>query len=338
MLGAVWVSVFGMLLLVWTIAALVFYAPVTVVAALGAVAITLVAVVLGVRDALPAAVIFAMAFALVSNFGTTLRGFRAGWKHGVAYLGHMGAAVMLIGVIASSGYGRSAQVQLPLNQSRNALGYQLTFKGMQHEDGGKDHAVIAVAGPNHENFTARARFFWSEYNQGWMKNPHIQRSLTQDLYISPLEMVGADPKDPGGVWFNPGETKQFGSVRYTFDGFLPEPGNGKMKLTANITVETGGRTVPLKPTFEIDMASGQQTHHADYIPGGGEVGIVSADPNGGRVELKLPGQEQGAAGAEVLAVEVSTKPFINLVWLGAILMLGSAFMVMVRRSQDMAKA
>ena len=337
-LDGMWVSVFGIVLLLWVVVALVFYAPVTLTAALGALVFSLIAAVLGVRDALPAAVVFAMAFALIANVGTTLRGFRAGWKHGVAYLAHMGAAVMLIGVISSSKYGQSAQVQLPINESRNALGYRLTFKGMQHEPDGKDHAVIAVAGPNNEAFTARARFFWSEYNQGWMKNPHIQRYVTKDLYISPLEMVGENSHEaPGGTWFNPGETRQVGSVRYTFEGFLPEPGPTKMKLTANLTVETGGRTVPLKPTFEIDMASGQQVHHADYIPGGGEVSIMSADPNGGRVQLKLPASETGA-GAEILAVEVSTKPFINLVWLGAILMLGSAFVVMIRRGQDLARA
>jgi cytochrome c-type biogenesis protein CcmF len=331
-----WVAVFGMILLLWIVAATVFYAPVTVVAAVGAVVLAVVAAVLGVRDAMPLAVIFAMAFALVANWGVTVRGFRAGWKHGVAYLGHMGVSVLLIGVIASSGYGRSAQVQLPMNEARNALGYQLTFKGMQHSPDGKDQAVIAVAGPD-RNFTAHARFFWSEYNQGWMKNPHIERFLTKDVYISPLEMVGSNPQDQGGVWFNPGETKQVGAVKYTFDGFLPEPGEGKMKLTANVTVEQGGRTVPLKPTFEIDMASGTQTHHADYIPGGGEVSIVSADPNGGRVLLRLPGAETGPS-AEVLAVEVSTKPFINLVWLGAIVMLGSAFLVVVRRGQDLSRA
>ena len=42
----------------------------------------------------------------------TARGFRHGWKHGVAYLGHTGAAVLLIGVIASSNYGRKVQVTL----------------------------------------------------------------------------------------------------------------------------------------------------------------------------------------------------------------------------------
>ena len=39
----------------------------------------------------------------------------------------------------------------------------------------------------------------------------------------------------------------------------------------------------------------------------------------------------------MLAVEISTKPFINLVWLGAILMLGATFLVVVRRAQDVAR-
>jgi cytochrome c-type biogenesis protein CcmF len=334
-IDAQWVSYAGIALLLWIVAAMVMYAPVTMVAVGMGGAITLVAIVIGVRDAMPAAVIFAMSFALCANFGVMVRGFRASWKHGVAYLGHMGASVLLIGVIASSKYGQSAQVQLPQGEARNALGYRLTFEGMKHEADGKDQAVIAVASPG-RNFTARARFFWSEYNQGWMKNPHIERFIAEDVYISPLEMVGGDPSS-AGVWFNPGESKKVGQVTYTFESMLPEPGEGRMKLTAMLTAETGGRTVPLKPTFEIDMASGQQTRSGDYLPGGGQVNLISADPNTGRAQLSLPGQEQ-VAGAQVLAVEVSTKPFINLVWLGAVVMLASVFLVMVRRGQDLARA
>jgi cytochrome c biogenesis factor len=139
------------------------------------------------------------------------------------------------------------------------------------------------------------------------------------------------------VWFSPGEKKKVGQVTYTFEDFLPEPGNGRMKLTALVTAEIGGRTVPLKPTFEIDMASGQQTRTPDYIPGGGQISLVTADPNTRKVQLALPGQEQ-AKGAEILAVEVSTKPFINLVWIGAILMLASAFLIVLRRGQDLSRA
>ena len=40
----------------------------------------------------------------------------------------------------------------------------------------------------------------------------------------------------------------------------------------------------------------------------------------------------------MLAVEVSTKPLINLVWIGAIVMLASVFLSVVRRSRDLGRA
>jgi len=290
-------------------------------------------VLAGVREPLPAAVVFTMAFALASNLMVTVRGFRAGWKHGVAYLGHMGASVLIIGTIASSGYGREAQLQLPRGEARRVLGYNLVFEGMERAPDGKDRAVIAVVAPE-RRFTAHAKFYWSEYNQGYMKQPHIERFLTHDIYISPLEMVGAE--GPGGTWFDPGETKQVGAVRYTFQGFVPESGDGRMKLTAMLTVDVGGRTVPLKPTFEVSMADGKRTVSPAYLPSGGTVSIVSADPSTGRALLSLPSDES-TKGSETLAVEVSTKPFINLVWLGAMVMLASAFLSMVRRIQDVRR-
>jgi cytochrome c-type biogenesis protein CcmF len=293
----------------------------------------LAGIVSGVREPLPAAIVFAMAFALASNFMVTLRGFRAGWKHGAAYLGHMGASILVIGVIASGGYGREAQIQLPRGEARRALGYDLVFQGMERDPEGKDHAIIAVQGDG-RSFTANTKFYWSEYNQGYMKKPHIERFLTHDIYISPLEMVGADGQ--GGTWFEPGETKQVGAVRYTFQGFIPEPGEGRMKLTALLVAEVGGRTVPLRPMFEVTMADAKRTVTPAYLPSGGTVSILSGEPSTGRALLALPSDEQVKEN-ETLAVEVSTKPFINLVWLGAVVMLASAFMSMIRRALDVQR-
>ena len=297
------------------------------------VVVAAVAIVLGVRQPMPALIMFAMGFALATNFVVTLRGFKASWKHGAAYLGHMGATVMIIGVIASSGYGLSEQLQLPRGESRKALGFDMNFQGMEKDKEGKEHALIAVVGDGRK-FTANAKFYWSEYNQGYMKKPHIERFWTHDVYISPLEMVGG--ADAGGTWFKPGETKQAGNVKFTFEGFLPEPGDGKMKLTANIVADIGGRTVPLKPVLEITMGDGKRTSTPAYLPSGGTLAIVSANPQDGSVMLALPGEERGKD-SQTLAVEVSTKPFINLVWLGAIVMLASAFMSMYRRVLDVKR-
>ena len=207
----------------------------------------------------------------------------------------------------------------------------MTFEGMKHEPDGKDLAVIAVVGPD-RSFTANTRFFQTE--QGWMRNPHIERFATRDLYISPQEFVGDD--NGGGVTFAPGDVKQVGAMKYTFQGYMPEPSGTKMKLTALFTAEIGGRTVPLKPSLEFDQANPGQVNNPDYIPGGGEIRITKADAQNHTVSVSLPGQV--APSGQVLAVEVSTKPFINLVWIGAVIMLSSVFLVMVRRGQDLTRA
>ncbi len=299
-------------------------AAVAAVVALGAVA-------LGVREAIPAAVFFAAAFALASNVAVTVRGFRAGWKHGVAYLGHTGVAVLLIGVVASSKYGAAAQVQLPQGEERTAMGYRMRYEGVKQEPGGQDRVVIAVAAPE-GRFEASPALYWSEFNQGYMKKPHIQRYLTHDVYISPLEMVGQEADD-GQLWLTRGESRQIGQVKYTFVDFDPQMGD-VIRIAARLRAELNGRTVPVRPVLEMNMKTGTRNSIPDYLPGGGSVRVTNVDPAGGRVALEVPGMARRGEG-KVLAVEVSTKPLINLVWIGAIIMLGSAFLSVVRRVQDL---
>jgi len=299
-----------------------------------ALLVTLGAVAAGVREPLPAAVVFGAAWALATNTVVTIRGFRAGWKHGAAYLGHMGVSVLLIGIVASSRYGNSVQVQLPQGQARTALGYRLTFEGVKKSDHGKDRVMIAVDAPE-RRFEALPAMYWSEFNQGYMKKPHIERFITHDIYISPLEMVGGDATEHV-LWLSKGETKQVGEVRYTFIDFDRQMGD-VVRVAARLRVEIGGRTVPARPVLEMNLQNGTPNSIPDYLPGGGSVQIASVDPNTGRVALEVPGMPRAQAG-NILAVEVSTKPLINLVWLGAIVMLASAFMSVARRVLDLKRA
>jgi len=295
---------------------------------------TLAAVFAGVREWIPALVIFGATFALVSNAVVTVRGFRSGWKHGVAYLGHMGVSVLLIGIVASSHYGNAVQVQLPRGVQRFALGFGMTYEGIQKQQNGKDRAMIAVVAPG-LRFEAQPALYWSAYNQGYMKKPHIERFLTHDVYISPLEMVGDDPNQ-NAVWFAKGETKQVGQDKYTFVGFdIQNMGTPQMSIAAQLRVESGGRTVHARP--KIEVASGAMNRIPDYLPGGRSIEMATADPNPGKVALILPGTASRPS-QEVLAVEVSTKPLINLVWISAVLMLASVFLSAIRRLQDVQRA
>ena len=297
--------------------------------------VTAIAVYLGVRSPLPAAVIFAAAWALATNIAVTIRGFRAGWKHGVAFLGHTGVSVLLIGVIASSGYGLSKQLQLPKGQTRSALGYTMRFDGLQHRKDGKDHAIIAMNSPG-SNFQATPWLYWSEYNSGYMKKPFIQRYLTHDLYISPLDMAGSEPTD-NALWLAKGESRKVGQVTYTFNDFeISGMGTPQMQIAAKMTAESGGRTVPVRPVYQPMNPS--QKSIPGYLVGGGTVEIVGADPTTSKIALSVPGLDTGPAKQEILSVEVSTKPLINLVWLGAILMLCSAFLSVARRVGELRRS
>jgi len=331
-------NVIGVVALVWLVAGMAVTIP-GVLPAVGIAALaTLGAAVWAVRDPLSIGVVFAMTFALVSNLVTTLRGFRAGWKHGVAYLGHTGVAVLLIGVVASSSCGQATQVQLPRGVERSALGYRMTYQGVRHERDGRDRVVIAVNAPE-RNFNAAPRLYWSEFNQGYMKKPHIERFLTHDIYISPLEMVGEErPGEEGTLWLAKGESKTVGQVTYTFVDFDPQMGE-IVRVAARLRAQIGGRTVPVRPVLEVNTKTGMRNSIPDYLPGGGSVEIAQVDPNSGRVSLRLPGlTHEAAQEGAVLAVEVSTKPLINLVWLGAILMVGSVFLSMARRAIDLGRA
>jgi cytochrome c-type biogenesis protein CcmF len=306
--------------------------PAVVLAAL----VTLAVIAYGVHEFLPICVVFASAFALAANAVVTVRGFRAGWKHGVAFLGHFGVSMLLIGVVASSNWGKAMQVQLPMGQQRSALGYQMTYQGVQHATDGKDRVVIAVNAPE-GRFQATPRLYWSEFNQGYMKKPHIERFLTHDVYISPLEMVG-ETHDEGMVWLKKGESKTIGQVTYTFVDFDAQMGQ-TIHVAARMRAEIGGRTVPVRPVLEMNMSTGTRNSIPDYLPGGGSVEIAQVDPNQGRVAIKVPGMDQAStSSAGVLAVEVSTKPLINLVWLGAIVMLSSVFLSVLRRAMDLRRA
>jgi cytochrome c biogenesis factor len=138
------------------------------------------------------------------------------------------------------------------------------------------------------------------------------------------------------VWFSKGESKKIGEVTYTFVDFDRQMGD-VVRIAARLRAEIGGRTVPVRPVLEMNLKEGIPNRIPDYLPGGASVQIASVDPSTGRVALELPGMGR-TQNQKVLAVEVSTKPLINLVWLGAILMLGSAFLSVLRRSLDLNRA
>jgi hypothetical protein len=71
------------------------------------------------------------------------------------------------------------------------------------------------------------------------------------------------------------------------------------------------------------------------LPGGGTITLGTVNPNAGTAQILIEGVPgagaSGAASPEVLAVELSTKPLIGLVWVGMGILLFGAALGIVRR-------
>ena len=109
--------------------------------------------------------------------------------------------------------------------------------------------------------------------------------------------------------------------------------SGSRRISSHCETHPGKRPIA---NNTVKAFTGIPNRIPDYLPGGASIQIASVDPNTGRVALELPGMPRSTS-QKVLAVEVSTKPLINLVWLGAILMLGSAFLSVLRRAIDVRR-
>ena len=286
-------------------------------------------VVAGLRAPLGVAIVLAAAFALSANATAAARGFRPGWRYGLAGLGHAGVALLLVGVVVSSGFGRSERVVLRPGQEREVLGYRLTYEGIHPHADGRDRARVAVSGRG-AGFVATPAYYWSDTMRGFMKTPHIERSLTGDLYLEPIDVVGGGEKAEGPVWMAVGDAHRVGEASYRLLGIEPEA-DEVMRIVARVEVSAGGRTDILRPALEIDMRSRERRGVPDCLPDGRELEVVAADPMTGRVALGLPAEPAGLPG---LVVELSLKPFIGLIWLGAALVVLSLALAAVRRSTE----
>jgi hypothetical protein len=165
-----------------------------------------------------------------------------------------------------------------------------------------------------------------------MVNPDIRNFALLDLYVSPLEY------DPGQPFLElaQGESGAIGDTRVRFVRFdLQAEGNAMVAMQAGRTVTVGavlevtrdGRTDGARPLYRLNPADGRVDTPLLRLPGGGAVRIAGINASSGKVRLDLG----GAANPGHLALDVTTKPLISLVWGGLYVVLAGGILAAVNR-------
>jgi cytochrome c-type biogenesis protein CcmF len=291
----------------------------------------------GVHDVFHLVFIFLAALALASNFQKTLAKMRGagGLKDAGGYLAHVGVGVMLLGIIASSGYDVSTKVTLIQNQPREVDGMTLTFKRFIPRQGReKERMEIEVARAGQKPFMVHPKLFMNDRTRQVMANPDIKTSPFQDLYVSPIDF---DPGQPR-LQLAKGEAGRVGDMEVRFTGFDLNAGgtNAMASMAAGQPVTIGaalavtqknGQTTVLKPLYKLNPASGQVETPLAPLPGGGAVFVSGINATSGAVQLELT----GIANPSKLSVDVTRKPLIQMVWGGLYVILFGGILATAQR-------
>ena len=266
-----------------------------------ATVLTAVGVFAGARGILYTAFLFVSLFAFVSNLVKTIEETRKGrLRTAGGYLAHVGLGLMLAGIITSSAYDRSEKVVLPLGESKQVMGYTLTFRGVDKPSPtAKDAMMVEVKDGAGRIYVARPKMFRNEKSNQLVANPDVKVRLTHDLYIAPIEFDPGRQAEAGTTLdLGKGETGTVGPFAITFTGFDMAAAHAEgesMSFAAILSVASGGTTSQLKPT----LVSGPQGFQPQPIalPGGAgaTVAIDSVNANSGRVRLTVSGLGSGVA-------------------------------------------
>jgi cytochrome c-type biogenesis protein CcmF len=301
-----------------------------------------IAYLLGLRDIIPL-IIFAMfILAILVNGIIVYRHLaKKNWAFG-GYLAHVGIGFMMIGIITSSVYEKTGKISLPLGTAKSILGYDMTYVGFRLSPDGKDAAVVDVSQNGRQIFEAQTKFYWSKFNQAYMRNPSVHNLWLKDLYISPIQLIPADNSEAYDVVkLIESDEITFENYRLTFTGYATnahEMSSGEIFVQAIIEGNGPAGGFTLRPGIKV--ANEQKTVLPDEFPGTGrQLHLQNLDIEERSISLmihKNPDDiKQSDMQQEMLAIEITEKPLINLLWFGTfLLIIGLVTSIANRRQTD----
>lgn len=319
-------------------------------AGVGMVGTIAIVVGTGLYDVSVGLFVFSAVFALVANLQVGWRIVKGNPKYAGGSIAHVGLAVMFLGFVGSSTYDDKQTLSLAKGKTVEALGCKLTYTGYKQIDPVQEKFAFEVNVEREgKRYVVAPIMYYSEYNKSLMRNPDIANWVTKDFYLAPLSLEqGGQSQATKTLTLRKGETQKLGDLEVTFVDFeFPVDQKAAMlegrevRIGAELLVkEYGKKPVRVVPAKVIDKGNTQDkpATFADTY----QFTIVSMQPDrenneNSRVEIGYTNVNAASSAEEdvdVLVVEASIKPYINLVWSGVIILMVGFVVTIIRRAQE----
>jgi len=310
-----------------------------------AVLMTLVLLLLGLRQVPVIVLSFAAAFTLSANISVAYTIMRGNPLFGGGSIAHVGLAFVIFGVIGSSYYSEKETLSLERGRPVESFGCTLKYVGYHPVDQER-YAFLVEVEKGGRKFMLSPIMYYSDYSKGIMRNPDIANLWTKDFYVSPVSLETPEDGNSKNVTLIKEKPEQIGDSKVTFKGFdFNDEERGKMMegkdfvIGANLLVEKNGKKQAVVARMKN---SGGKVSYEPASSGELKLTIVriqpnSDDPERSSVELSVETIGSSAAAEkkpETLLVEASIKPYINLLWIGTFTILVGFIMAIIRRGKE----
>jgi len=306
----------------------------------------------GFNDFMAIIFLFSAFFTLVVNASVAFKIVKGNASLIGAYIAHIGFALFMLGVIASGWFSQETQIELIEGKTVSAFGYDVTFTGYTPiEDGNKFAFQISVDKDGSKSNLAPVMYM-SDFNQSLMRDPDIVNLITKDLYISPISYEEAKKGSAGGHQHQTSLAKgvpfEFHDSQIIFKEFnFPKDAMNSMQsgadffIGAHVEIIHNGKTYNVEP--KMKSSGGERSfEHVTIEEANLKIEMLNLDASG-KIDVVITelssdknSQTQVTKGAS-LWVDMSIKPYMNLIWIGTLTVVLGFFVAMVRRGKEARK-
>jgi len=300
---------------------------------------------------------FVSLFAFFGNGSVLLRIAKGNIRMAGGALAHIGFAVMVLGVISSSGFsnpvvkGTGVRIGenrdnfvVALGETRTISEYSVKYTGHGLSDENRPTYILDITDPSGREFTAEPVVYKSDRGQ-WIQHPDVKTFIEKDLFVAVtpnLMFQNSGAARSGEITLARGDSTILGENRFrlTFldfdtsveDQFLTD--STEIAVAANILItnlETG-ETRESRPVYLI-----QKDRSVSYVQNkmkdwGLTVTFTGMNVDNGSINLGIEGVQMEPE--DWLVVQAYEKPMISLVWLGFMILCLGFIAAIGRRSAD----
>ena len=300
-------------------------------------------VYLGVRELIVILFLGFALFSIWSNLYGVFERVKINWRNIAAPFAHFGVGLMFVGIIISGNFDKTEKFLLIQGEPKAAFDNELTYLGMTTPPDGKNVLEIKVKDGNGEHI-AKPRLYYNEMNRGNMREPDITYGFLIDYYIAPLELRKDNShSQESSLVLKKGESKKMQDMMILFKSFnmSSDHQTGDFTIGADLLIDINGKQHEVTPIMNM----GKTNSNSKPVEIGNydkkiSIKLTSIDADSKAIQLEIEGLNENIAAQhdhrDQLLIEVSEKPFMNILWIGTIILTLGTILAIFNRIQDNA--